>query len=143
MDGKAYLEQYRHKMLLLLRVKEEYKKEQDRIDSIRSALDNSGTPSGQASRQVEIRAMRLAEKAERLKEAEVEALATQQKIFDTIAKVEGVRGAILYERYINLKKWEDVAAAVYYEERQTRRLHDEAVRIVEDIINVRQCPTDT
>lgn len=137
MDGKAFLEQYRHKELLLSRVREEYRKELDQIDSIRSALDNSGAPSGQTSRQVEIRAMRLAEKAERLKEAELEALATRQKVFDLIARVEGVKGAVLYERYINLKKWEDVAAAVCYEERQTRRLHDEGVRIVGEIIG---CP---
>ena len=137
MNGREYLEQYRHKELLLSRVREEYRKERDQIDSIRSALDNSGVPSGQASRQVEIRAMRLAEKAERLKEAELEALETRQKVFDLIAKVEGVKGAILHERYINLKKWEDVAAAVCYEERQARRLHDEGVRIVEEIIG---CP---
>ena len=78
--------------------------------------------------------MRLAEKAERLRTAELEALETRQKVFDLIARVEGVKGQILYERYINLKKWEDVATAVCYEERQTRRLHDEAVRIVEGLV---------
>lgn len=134
MTGREYLEQYRHKEFLLLRVREEYRKELDTIDSIRSALDNSGVPSGHVSRTVELRAMRLAEKAERLRTAELEALATRQKVFDVIAMVEGVKGQILYERYINLKKWEDVAEVVCYEERQTRRLHDEAVRIVEDLI---------
>ena len=134
MTGREYLEQYRHKELLLLRVREEYRKELDTIDSIRSALDNSGVPSGHVSRTVELRAMRLAEKAERLRTAELEALATRQKVFDVISMVEGVKGQILYERYINLKKWEDVAEVVCYEERQTRRLHDEAVRIVEDLI---------
>lgn len=134
MTGREYLEQYRHKEFLLLRVREEYRKELDTIDSIRSALDNSGVPSGHVSRTVELRAMRLAEKAERLRTAELEALATRQKVFDVISMVEGVKGQILYERYINLKKWEDVAEVVCYEERQTRRLHDEAVRIVEDLI---------
>ena len=74
MTGREYLEQYRHKELLLLRVREEYRKELDTIDSIRSALDNSGVPSGHVSRTVELRAMRLAEKAERLRTAELEAL---------------------------------------------------------------------
>ena len=134
MTGREYLEQYRHKEFLLLRVREEYRKELDTIDSIRSALDNSGVPSGHVSRTVELRALRLAEKAERLRTAELEALATRQKVFDVISMVEGVKGQILYERYINLKKWEDVADVVCYEERQTRRLHDEAVRIVEDLI---------
>lgn len=138
MTGREYLEQYKHKELLLLRVREEYRKELDTIDSIRSALDNSGVPSGHVSRTVELRAMRLAEKAERLRTAELEALETRQKVFDLIARVEGVKGQILYERYINLKKWEDVATAVCYEERQTRRLHDDALRIVEDVL---KCPT--
>lgn len=135
MTGREYLEQYKHKEILLLRVREEYRIELDQIDSIRSALDNSGVPSGQASKQVEIRAMRLAEKAGRLRNAELEALATRQKVFDVIAMVEGVKGQVLYERYINLKKWEDVADAVCYEERQARRIHDEAVRIVEELIS--------
>lgn len=138
MTGKEYLEQYRHKELLLLRVREEYRKELDHIDAIRSALDNSGLASGQVSRTVEVKAMRLAEKADRLKEAEVEALETRQKVFDVIAKVEGVKGQILYERYINLKKWEDVAAAVCYDERHARRLHDEALKQVEYAL---KCPT--
>ena len=129
MTGREYLEQYRHKELLLLRVREEYRKELDTIDSIRSALDNSGVPSGHVSRTVELRAMRLAEKAERLRTAELEALETRQKVFDLIARVEGVKGQ---------KKWEDVATAVCYEERQTRRLHDDALRIVEDVL---KCPT--
>ena len=135
MTGREYLEQYKHKEILLLRIKEEYRSERDQIDSIRSALDNSGVPSGQVSKQVEARAVRLAEKADRLKKAEVEALATRQKVYDTIAMVEGVKGQVLYERYINLKKWEDVADAVCYEERQARRIHDEAVRIVEELIS--------
>ena len=134
MTGREYLEQYQHKELLLSRVREEYRKELDTIDSIRSALDNSGVPSGFVSKTVEERAVRLAEKAHRLKVAEIEALKTRQKVFDIIAMVEGVRGQILYERYINLKKWEDVAETVCYEERQTRRLHDDALQIVEGII---------
>lgn len=138
MTGREFLEQYRHKEILLSRVREEYKEELDTIDSIRSALDNSGIPSGQVSKTVEVRAIKLAEKAERLHLAELEALDTRQKVFDVIARVDGVRGQILYERYINLKKWEDVADAVCYEERHTRRLHDDALRIVEHVL---KCPT--
>lgn len=138
MTGKEYLEQYRHSELMLKRVREEYRKELDQADAIRSALGSSGVPGGQVSRTVEIKALHLAEKAERLKKAELEALATRQKVFDVIAGVSGVKGQILYERYINLKKWTDVADAVCYEERQTRRLHDEALMIVEHVL---KCPT--
>ena len=138
MTAREYLEQYRHAELLLERVREEYRKELETTDSIRSALDNSGVPSGQASKQVEVRAMRLAEKAERLAKAETDALSMRQKVFDLITNIEGIKGKILYERYINLKKWEDVAEAVCYEERHTRRLHDDALRIVEHVL---KCPT--
>lgn len=138
MDAREYLEQYKHKEILLSRIREEYREELDSISSIKSALDNRGIPSGQVSKTVERKAVRLAEKAERLKRAEVEALKTRQEIFDVIAKVEGVKGQILYERYINLKKWDDVAEAVCYEERHARRLHDDALRVV---ANVLKCPT--
>lgn len=137
MTAKEYLEQYRNKEILLMRIREEYRKELDQADAIRSALNSSGIPSGQTSRSVEVRALRLAEKADRLREAELEALATRQKVFDVIAKVEGVKGQILYERYINLKKWQEVADAVNYEERHTRRLHNEALRVVERVL---ECP---
>lgn len=138
MTGKEYLEQYRIKELALLRVREEYRKELEQVDSIRSALDTSGIVAGNNSGAVEIRALRLAEKAERLKKAELDALDVRQQVFDVIAKVDGVKGQILYERYINLKKWEDVADAVCYEVRHARRLHDEGVRIVERVL---KCPT--
>ena len=138
MTAREYLDQYRHAELLLERVREEYRKELETVDSIRSALDNSGVPSGQTLKQVEVRAMRLAEKAERLAKAETDALSMRQKVFDLIANIEGIKGKILYERYINLKKWEDVAEAVCYEERHTRRLHDDALRIVEYVL---KCPT--
>lgn len=137
MTGREFLEQYKTKEILLSRIREEYKKERDQIDSIRSALSNNIIPSGYNSKTVELRALRLAEKAERLKAAEVEALATRQKVYDVIAKVEGVKGQILYERYINLKKWEDVAAAVCYDERHARRLHNQAIEIVEHVL---KCP---
>ena len=137
MTAKEFLEQYKEKEFTLSRVREEYRKELDQIDAIRSALDNSGVPSGHTSRSVEIRALRLAEKAERLRDAELEALATRQRVFDVIAKVEGVKGQILYERYINLRKWTDVADLVYYGERQTRRLHDKALQMVADVL---ECP---
>lgn len=138
MGAREFLEQYKDKMFLLSRIREEYRAELETIDSIRSALDNSGVPSGQVSRTVEKRAVRLAEKAERLHKAELETLSTRQKVFDVVAMIEGVRGQILYERYINLKKWEDVAEAVCYDERHCRRLHEDALQIVEHVL---KCPT--
>lgn len=49
--------------------------------------------------------------------------------------------ALLTEYYINCKSWEDVADSIGYEERQTRRLHGEALQKMRIYFeDVRKCP---
>lgn len=136
MTAKEYLKQYRDAVVAAEKLREEYNEQTAQADNIRSALGGDGMPrSGEVSRRVETDAIRLAEKAEELLEAEVEALRVRQEIERTVRRVPGIYGDVLRERYINLQgnklqRWEDVADAVGYSLRHLHRIHEEALEIV-------------
>lgn len=134
MTAKEYLQQYEDAVRIANRLKTEYEKEVEQIDSIRSALGGDGTPRGGGiSRVVENRAIKLADKALELKQAELDAIRIRQEVFDVIREIPGEKGDVLYERYINLKSWSQVARAVGYSKSRTHDLHREAL----DLIKVR------
>lgn len=142
MTAKEYLQQYGEAVRIAERLKTEYDQELLKIDAIRSPLGGDGTPHGSGiSKATENKAIRLADKALELKDAELEAIRIRQEVFDLIRKVPGEKGDVLYERYINLvedketgrlrlKTWDEVAEAVKYSKRHARNLHDEALEVV-------------
>lgn len=135
MTAKEFLQQYGEAVRIAEMVKTEYDQEQDLIDSVRSALGGDGTPHGGGiSKATENKAIKLADKALELKDAELEAISIRQKVFDVIRTVPGEKGDVLYERYINLKSWDEVADSVGYSKRHTRNLHDEAIDIVQHFL---------
>lgn len=136
MTAKEYLQQYKEMTRVIERVRSEYEEEMEQIDNIRSALGGDGLPrSGEVSKKVEADAVRLAEKAEELVQAEVLAVEIRQEIVRTINKIPGSLADILRERYINLQLWEDVADCVGYSLRRTFELHREGLAAVDKIIN--------
>lgn len=135
MTVKEFLKQYGEAERQAERLKKEYQEEVERIGSIKSPADNDGMPHGtNISKTVELQAIRLAEKAEEYKEAQIYAMKKRQEVFDVIWNVPGIEGQILYERYINLKRWDDVADAVGYSVRQTHRIHQAALISVNDVL---------
>lgn len=135
MTAKEFLQQYGEAVRIAERIKTEYDQEQDLIDSVRSALGGDGTPHGGGiSKSIENKAIKLADKALELKDAELEAISIRQKVFDVIRTVPGEKGDVLYERYINLKSWDEVADSVGYSKRHARNLHDEAIDIVQHFL---------
>lgn len=135
MTAKEFLQQYGEAVRIAERIKTEYDQEQDLIDSVRSALGGDGTPHGGGiSKATENKAIKLADKALELKDAELEAISIRQKVFDVIRTVPGEKGDVLYERYINLKSWDEVANSVGYSKRHARNLHDEAIDIVQHFL---------
>ena len=135
MTAKEFLQQYGEAARIAEMVKTEYDQEQDLIDSVRSALGGEGTPHGGGiSKATENKAIKLADKALELKDAELEAISIRQKVFDVIRTVPGEKGDVLYERYINLKSWDEVADSVGYSKRHARNLHDEAIDIVQHFL---------
>lgn len=135
MTAKEFLQQYGEAVRIAEMVKTEYDQEQDLIDSVRSDLGGDGTPHGGGiSKATENKAIKLADKALELKDAELEAISIRQKVFDVIRTVPGEKGDVLYERYINLKSWDEVADSVGYSKRHARNLHDEAIDIVQHFL---------
>lgn len=135
MTAKEFLQQYGEAVRIAEMIKTEYDQEQDLIDSVRSALEGDGTPHGGGiSKATENKAIKLADKALELKDAELEAISIRQKVFDVIRTIPGEKGDVLYERYINLKSWDEVADSVGYSKRHARNLHDEAIDIVQHFL---------
>lgn len=136
MTAKEFLKQYEHADRIVQRCKAEYETEVEKIDAIGSTLSNDGMPHGSGiSRRTEDKAIRLAEKATKWKAAELDAIAKRQEVFEVINRVPGIEGDLLYERYINLKSWEQVAEAIDRSDKWCRtRLHSNALQIVKKII---------
>lgn len=136
MTAKEYLKQYENAVNYVERIQKEYDEQMEQIDNIRSSLGKDGLPhSSEVRKEVEEKAVQLAEKAQELKEAEIWAIETRQQIFRTIMAVPGEKGSVLQERYVNLRKWEEVADAVGYSIRQTHNIHKEGLEVVQNMIN--------
>lgn len=135
MTVKEFLKQYGEAERQAERLKKEYQEEVERIGSIKSPADNDGMPhSTNISKTVELQAIRLAEKAEEYKEAQIYAMKKRQEVFDVIWNVPGIEGQILYERYINLKNWDDVAESVHYSLQHVHRLHGAVLLELQNVI---------
>lgn len=132
MTAKEYLKQYEYAVDRVRRYEEEYQNELTLIDAIRSASDNDGMPHGSGiSKPTEDKAVRLADRALRLTEARLEAIRIRQEVFDLIDSIDGVEGDVLYQRYVNLHKWEEICVLLHYSWQGIHLIHRRALAIVE------------
>lgn len=115
MNARDYLLQYQEATRKAALLRNEYNKELELIDAVRSPLGGDGLPHGSGIKKtVEDRAIRLADKAAALRDAEFEALKIRQEVFNTILKIGGLERDVLIERYIHLRTWDGVCKAVNY-----------------------------
>ena len=136
MTAKEYLKQYEYAQKKADRLREEYETELMKVDAVRSLSDNDGMPHGSnISKPTEDKAIRLADKALRWKQAELDAIEIRQEVFDTIWDIPDVEGDVLYERYIHLRKWEEICVQLHYSWHGIHSAHRRALNIVEQIIN--------
>lgn len=135
MTAEEYLLQYGEAERIARRLKSEYDKESELLDSIRSPQGSDGQPrGGGVASPIEAKAVRLAEKLTEYQDAELEAIRIKRRVLRTINNVPGNKGAVLYERYINLLSWRQVADTLHYSERHCYSLHDQALNIVDRLI---------
>ena len=140
MTAKEFLKQYERAERLVKQIETEYAEERERINNIKSALGGDGLPSGNTvSQPTETAAERLLEKAEKLESARLEALRVRQIVYSVILSIPDVYGSLLYERYINLKGWEEVADVIGYSLSRTFDLHNQSLEIVEHRIESEFC----
>ena len=139
MTAKEYLKQYEELYKRAQRYKAEYVNELDQIDAIGSTLSNdAGMPHGTGiSKRTEDIAIRLADKALEYQNVALQAIEKRQEVFETIADIKGSEGEILYERYINLHKWEEVCVLVHMSWNGTHRAHRRALTMVQEILDNR------
>ena len=131
MTIQEYLEEYKKAGKRAERYRKEYEAEQKKLGTIRSGVGDGTPRSGKISKPTEAQALRLAAKAEKWKVAELDELELRNEIAELIHSVPDPYGAVLYERYIEGKEWEDVGAAVGYTGRHCRNLHEEALQLLE------------
>jgi hypothetical protein len=132
MKAKDYLKQYEELNRKALRFKAEYELEMEKVDAIGSTLAGDGMPHGTGiSRKTEDRAIRLGEAAMKWKIAELDALEKRQEIFGLISTVPGIEGDILFQRYIELRKWEEICVLIHMSWTQTHEHHKRALRLVQ------------
>ena len=140
MTAKEYLKQYQYAVDRVRRYEEEYENESLLIDAIRSASDNDGMPHGSGiSKPTEDKAVRLADRALRLTEARLEAIRIRQEVFDLIDSIDGVEGDVLYQRYVNLHKWEEICVLLHYSWQGIHLVHRRALVIVESRLKYTNC----
>lgn len=132
MTAKEYLKQYEYAQKRADRLREEYETELLKVDAVRSLSDNDGMPHGSnISKPTENKAIRLADKALKWKAAELDAIEIRQEVFDVIYDIPGDEGELLYNRYIKLMFWKDIAEVMKYTERGIYKIHGRALRLVE------------
>lgn len=132
MTAKEYLRQYEYADRRVRRLEAEYEQEMLMVDAIRSASDNDGMPHGAGiSKPTEERAIRLADSHLRLIQARIDAIEKRQEVFDLINSVDGIEGDLLFERYVKLRKWEEICVLLNYSWQGVHKVHRRALVIVE------------
>ena len=140
MTAKEYLRQYEYADRKVRRLETEYHDELIMVDAIRSASDNDGMPHGTGiSKPTEEKALRIADKHLRLIEARTEAIAKRQEVFDLIDGIDGIEGDLLFERYIKLRKWEEICILLHYSWQGVHLVHRRALAIVESRLKCTDC----
>lgn len=136
MTAKEFLRQYEYADRKVRRLETEYHDELIMVDAIRSASDNDGMPHGSGiSKPTEEKALRIADKHLRLIEAKTEAIEKRQTVFDLVNGIDGIEGDLLYERYIKLRKWEEICILLHYSWNGVHHVHRRALALVEMVLN--------
>ena len=134
MTIQEYLEQYADAGKRAARYRKEYEAERKKLGTVRAGVGDGTPRSGKISKPTEQQATRLAEKAEKWKEAELDAIEKRQQVFDVVIQIPGIEGDVLYHKYIKLMKWEEIALELHYSVRGIWYAHGRALRMVEEII---------
>ena len=134
MNAKEYLKRYEEADRKARQHEAEYKRECDLIGSLSINMD--GMPHGSTiSKPTEEAALRLADKALRWREAQIDAIRVRQEVYDTIHKIPGIEGRVLYERYVCLHKWEEICILLHYSWNGVHHVHRRALELVDVVLN--------
>lgn len=132
MKAKEFLKQYKEAMDLVVKYENEYNEAVENIDAIGSTLAGDGQPHGTGiSRKTENKAIDLVAAKEKWAQAKTDAFQTRQEVVNLIIDIPGIEGKVLYERYINLLTWEQIAEKLFYSYTGIFYAHNRALDIVD------------
>lgn len=137
MNVTEYLKSYERADRKAKRLFEEYKRENDLVDAVRSTADIDGLPKGNwISKETEEKALRLADKAAEFKIAHLDALHERQQVANTIFKVKDPdEQDVLIERYINYDQtWEEICVKLHFSWGTVHEKHRRGKLAVEEIL---------
>lgn len=131
---KEYLQTYSEAARVAEKLHQEYQREMDLIDAVRSPMGGDGQPKGGGiSKEVEARALRLADKALAWKYAELDALVVRQEVFNLVISVPGEAGDVLYKKYIELKTFAQISEEMNVSLRHAQRLETAGLEFLGEI----------
>lgn len=137
MKAIEYLEQYEYALYAANRARKSYELEMERIDAIGSTLSGEpGMPHGTGvSKKTEDKAVKLADKASEWLDAEEQAQIVMEEVSNFINRIPGIEGVALYQRYIQLMRWREIADNLVYSESGIFKVRERALKIAERMLN--------
>lgn len=133
MTAKQFLKQYEEANNKAIQRRREYERQCELIGSVSVKMD--GMPHGSnISKPTEEDALKLADKHLKLIQAELDAIRIRQEVYDLIDGVPGIEGQVLYERYINLHKWEEICILLHYSWKGIHKVHSRALDLVDSAL---------
>ena len=137
MKAIEYLEQYEYALYAANRARKSYELEMERIDAIGSTLSGEpGMPHGTGvSKKTEDKAVKLADKAGEWLDAEERAQIVMEEVSNFINRIPGIEGVALYQRYIQLMGWREIADNLVYSESGIFKVRERALKIAERMLN--------
>lgn len=137
MKAIEYLEQYEYALYAANRARKSYELEMERIDAIGSTLSGEpGMPHGTGvSKKTEDKAVKLADKASEWLDAEERAQIVMEEVSNFINRIPGIEGVALYQRYIQLMGWREIADNLVYSESGIFKVRERALKIAERMLS--------
>ena len=137
MNAIEFLEQYEYALYAANRARKSYELEMERIDAIGSTLSGEpGMPHGTGvSKKTEDKAVKLADKASEWLDAEEQAQIVMEEVSNFINRIPGIEGVALYQRYIQLMGWREIADNLVYSESGIFKVRERALKIAERMLN--------
>lgn len=87
------------------------------------------------SKRTESQAIRLADRAQEWLDAEEQAQIKLEEITDFLNRIPGIEGVVLYQRYVQLLGWKEIADNLIYSESGIFKVRERALAIAERMLN--------
>ena len=134
MTPKEYLNRYKDAVVLVKQLDKELRSLQYEAGSVGISLD--GMPHGtNVSDKTGNYAAKIADMVIEVIEQRTEALAVRREVWTTVGKIKNTDARrVIYMRYLELKRFEEIAVDMNYGIRNVYRLHGEGLQLVGEII---------